>query len=103
MVCDFSDVVIQQTGQNKVTVSSAKGLPAPDTYKTSLTYQDGWRAGLILTVYGFDADKKAAKLAEAAFERARKIFRQYNAGDFTETSVEIIGRGKSVRRFQTGE
>ena len=91
VVCDFSDVAIQQAGENKVFVSSAKGRPAPDSYKTSLTYQDGWRAGLILSFYGFDADKKAAKLAEAAFERARKIFRQYNAGDFSETSVEIIG------------
>jgi len=91
VVCDFSDVEIQQESPNRVRVSPAKGRPAPDTYKTCLTYQDGFRAGLTLTYYGFDADKKAQTLADALFERVRKTFRLFNAGDFTETSVEIIG------------
>ena len=91
VVCDFSEAAITQDGANRVHVSPAKGRPAPDTYKTCLTYQDGWRAGLMITFAGFDAGRKARAFADAAFSRARKIFRQFNAGDFTETSVETIG------------
>ena len=91
VVCDFSDVSITQEAADRVRVSPAKGRPAPDTYKTCLTYQDGFRAGVTLTLYGFDADKKAHKLADALFERVRTVFRNFNAGDFTETSVEVIG------------
>jgi len=91
VICDFSSVNVTEDGPGRVLVSPAKGYPAPDTYKTSLTYQDGFRTGVYLSFYGFDADKKARKFAEAALARTRKIFRQYNAGDFSETSIEILG------------
>ncbi|MBT8471389.1 MAG: DUF1446 domain-containing protein, partial [Marinicaulis sp.] len=91
VICDFSGVEIAAAGKNRVGVSPAKGRPAPDTYKTSLTWQDGFRSGLTLSFYGFDAGKKAKKAADAIFDRARNTFRKFNAGDFTETSVEILG------------
>ena len=91
VVCDFSEVEITQESSDRVHVSPARGRPAPDTYKTCLTYQDGFRAGVTLTYYGFDADQKAYKMAEAVFERTRKTLRMLNAGDFSETSVEVIG------------
>lgn len=94
VVCDFSEVAITQDGTDRVLVSPAKGRPAPDTYKTCLTYQDGFRAGLMLSFNGRDAEKKGRAFADAAFARARKLFRQFNAGDFTETSVEVIGDPK---------
>ena len=93
VICDFSDVKIVQDGPDRVSVSPAKGRPAPSTYKTSLTYHDGFRAGLLLSFTGFEAEKKARTFADAAFTRTRKIFRQFNAGDFTETSIEVIGAG----------
>ncbi|MEO1241946.1 MAG: acyclic terpene utilization AtuA family protein [Pseudomonadota bacterium] len=91
VVCDFSEVTITQDGTDCVRVSPAKGRPAPDRYKTCLTFQDGFRAGLMLSFTGRDAGKKAQRFADAAFARSRKIFRQFNAGDFSETSVEILG------------
>lgn len=91
VICDFSDVTVTQIGPDRVGVSPARGRPAPHSYKTSLTYQDGFRAGLLLSFCGIDAEDKARKFADAAFARTRKIFRQYHAGDFSETSVEIIG------------
>jgi hypothetical protein len=91
VVCDFSNVKIMQAGDNRVRVSPAKGAPAPDQYKTCLTYQDGFRAGLMVSFTGRDAGEKGRAFADAAFGRARKVFRQFNAGDFTETSVEVIG------------
>ncbi len=91
VVCDFSEVEITQEAEGRVRVSPAKGRPAPDSYKTCLTYQGGFRAGMLLSFCGFNADKKARKFAEAAFQRARNTFRQFNAGDFTETSIEVLG------------
>ncbi len=99
VVCDFSEIDVTQEGENRVRVSPAKGAPAPNTYKTSLTYQDGYRAGLLLGFTGIEAARKAQKFAEAAFERTRKIFRQYNAGDFTETSIEILGAESQYGAF----
>ncbi len=91
VICDFSDVVITETDPDHVRVVGAKGRPSPSVYKTSLTYEDGWRAGVLLSFTGFDAEKKAQVFADAAFARARNIFRKFNAGDFTETSIEVLG------------
>jgi hypothetical protein len=91
VVCDFSDVEITETGGDRVHVAGAKGYPATDTYKVSATYGDGWRGGTLMTFYGVDADKKAQGFANNAFKRARTALRASNLGDFTETSVEILG------------
>ncbi|MCI5045901.1 MAG: DUF1446 domain-containing protein [Aquisalinus sp.] len=91
VICDFSHVEITEAGPNRVRVGKAKGYPAPDMYKTCATYADGFRTGATMSFYGFDAARKAQAFADAAFARTRKVFRKFNAGDFTETSVEIIG------------
>ena len=91
VICDFSEVVISQLAPNKVHVSPARGLTAPDSYKTCLTYADGFRGGTYLSFYGFDAAKKAQKFCDAAFARANKVLRGHNLGEYSETSVEIMG------------
>jgi len=89
--CDFSAVTMEQTGKDTVHVSGAIGRPAPATYKVSATWFDGFRAGGYFTFTGGKADKKAEVFAEAALSRARTALRSRNLGDFTETSVEVIG------------
>lgn len=96
VICDFSSVTIKQVGSNRVAVSPARGWATPETYKTCLTYADGFRAGTFMTLYGKDAGAKADKLANAAFTRASKTLRFFNLGDFTETSAEIIGAGSQM-------
>jgi hypothetical protein len=96
VTCDFSDVTLTQDGPNRVRVSCAKGRAAPHTYKTCLTYMDGYRTGTFMSFYGADADRKAAKLATAAFERAAKTLRLFNLGPLTETSTEILGAGSQM-------
>ncbi len=91
VVCDFSDVIITQDAPNRVRVTGTKGYPAPDTYKVSATYADGFRGGTVMTFYGIDADKKAEAFTKAAIARARNTLRAANLADFTETSVEVIG------------
>jgi hypothetical protein len=91
VVCDFADVRIEQVAANRVAVNGARGRPAPDTYKVSATYLDGYRGGRLTTFYGRDAEDKAVAFSEAVFRRVRTGLRARNLADFTETSVEVLG------------
>jgi hypothetical protein len=91
VVCDFSNVTLTEVGENLVEVTGATGLPAPDTYKVCSTYADQFRGGTTMTFYGFDADKKANKLAAAIFTASRRTLKMFGLDDYSETSVELIG------------
>jgi hypothetical protein len=106
VVCDFSEVKLEQAGADRVKVNGARGRPAPDSYKVSATYEDGFRAGAVWFFYGEDAAAKARVFAESSLKRARGKLRAANAPDFDEALVEIMGdeslygveaRAKSVR------
>ena len=103
VTCDFSNVTITQEGANRVKVSAAKGRAAPQSYKTCLTYMDGFRAGTYVTLYGIDADKKAAKLADAAIARASQALRMYNLGEYTEFSYEVLGAGSQTGNLRSSD
>ena len=91
VICDFSNVELEQVGENLVRVTGAIGSPAPDTYKVCTTYADEFRGGTNMTFYGIDADRKAQKLADAIFVAARRTLKHLGLPDFSETSVEILG------------
>ncbi len=101
VVCDFSNVEIVQSGPDKVYVSPAQGYPAPDHYKTCLTYGEGYRGGTYVSFYGFDAARKAQKFCDHVFVRANNILRGHNLGDYSETSVELIGAESQFGDFST--
>ena len=91
VVCDFSEVTLTEIGDNLVEVKGATGLAAPDSYKVCCTYADEFRGGTTMTFYGFDADKKANKLAAAIFTASRRTLKMVGLPDYSETSVELIG------------
>ncbi len=91
VICDFSQVIVEQAGDDCVRVSNAKGHPASDTYKASVTYLDGFRGQITLTFTGFEADEKVRVLADAALTRARKKLSAMNAPDFEEVLLEVLG------------
>lgn len=91
VACDFGGVTVKEIGLDRVAVSGARGLGAPTGYKVSATYADGYRGGHIWTLYGRDAEVKAAKFAETVLRRSRMLLEQAGQPDFTETCVEIIG------------
>jgi hypothetical protein len=91
VICDFSNVVIEEIAKDTVKVSGARGYPAPNQYKVCATYADGFRAGHVCSFIGIDAAKKARTFGEAIFERSKMIMRMMNIADFDETSIEIIG------------
>jgi hypothetical protein len=102
VVCDFSTVEIVQESPDRVRVSGATGYPATDTYKVSVTYADGFRGGILRTLYGIDADKKAQVYVDATLARARNTLRGSNLGDFSETSIEILGAESQYGRHGQG-
>lgn len=91
VVCDFSGVELDQIGPDRVSVTGARGLGAPETYKVSATFADGFRAGSVMFFYGEDAAAKARVFGDSVLARARGKLRAMNAPDFTETLVEVIG------------
>ena len=91
VVCDFSQVIIEDVGEDRAEVRGAKGLPPTPQLKVSATWKDGYRVGAYLTIRGMDAAGKAQKIADAVFQRTSGLLRKLGAPDFTETSVEILG------------
>ena len=91
VVADFTAVKLEQTGENRVRISGAKGYPPTSQYKVSATYQDGWRGVATVSIVGPDAVAKAERTAEALLARARMLFRQRQLPDFTATHTEVLG------------
>jgi hypothetical protein len=102
VICDFSGVSVVQEGKDLVRVSGAKGHPAPDSYKASVTYQDGFRGVLMMTFTGLEAADKARAFADAALARARRKLHAMNAPDFEEVSVEVLGTESQYGEFAHG-
>lgn len=91
VTCDFRNVTLQQDGDHRVRVSGAKGTAAPSSYKVSATYGEGWRLFTTLMIGGTDAARKAQRVGEAILLRTRRMFGERGWGDYTETSLEVMG------------
>ncbi len=91
VVCDFTQVQLTQEGEERVSVTGARGLPPTGTYKVCATYPDGFRATAQLTIVGFEAPAKARRTAEAILERTRRLFREAGFADYSATLIEILG------------
>ena len=70
VVARFDSVQLTQDGPDRVRVTGARGEPAPEKLKVSISYQNGWRAFGRLIVSGPDTLAKANKVVEAFWESA---------------------------------
>ena len=91
VVCDFSDVTIEQLAQDLVLVSGAKGRRRPNQLKVCATYRENVRGAANMTIYGENADQRANALAEAILRLSRRALKRQNLADFAEVSIEILG------------
>ncbi len=91
VVCDFTGVQVHRAGTNLVSVTGARGSPAPATYKLSASYQDGYRCVAQISVFGRDAVPKARRTCEALLKRTRSLLQQQGLGDFCKVSSTVIG------------
>lgn len=107
VVCDFTGVQLEQAGDNRVSVSGARGLPPTDSYKVSATYPDGNRITASFLMGGIDAPQKGQVVADAILKKVDGLFKQLGMAPMRETSVEILGSettyGAQARRSDTRE
>ena len=67
-VARFDSIRLTQDGPDRVRVSGARGAPAPQMLKVSISFEDGFRAFGRLMVAGPDALAKSKRVAEAFWE-----------------------------------
>ncbi|MEM9532315.1 MAG: acyclic terpene utilization AtuA family protein [Pseudomonadota bacterium] len=101
VICDFSEVTIVEQAANRVALTGARGRPAPDNYKVSTTFADGWKIATLWFFIGSDAAQKALTFARNALRRTRRQLSQLELPDFTETLVEPFGNEAHYGRFAT--
>ena len=91
VICDFTQVALEQVDQDRVSVAGALGRGVPAQYKTSMTWADGWRAGMIGFYVGARAAQKARIFADEAIQRARRKLSKMGAPDYVDVCVEVVG------------
>ena len=88
---DFSHVELTQDGADRFQVTGAAGNPAPDRYKVSLAYRDGYTVSGTLVISGPDAAVKARSCGEMILQRVKR------AGfELKRTNIECLGAGDSL-------
>jgi len=87
---NFASAQLTQDGLNRVKVDSIRGGPPPDTYKVSISYQNGFKTAGQLTVSGPDAVEKARLCADIVFGRLALDGVTFEEN---EKLVEILGSG----------
>ena len=91
VICDFTQVSLKQIDTDRVAVTGARGRGLPAQYKTSMTWADGWRAGMIGFYVGARAAEKARLFADEAIQRARRKLSKMGAPDYVDVCVEVVG------------
>ncbi len=85
-VVDFTSIQLAQDGKDRVRVHGIRGAEATDSYKVSISYNDGYKATGQLTISGPDAVAKARICGEALWGRLA------NAGySYEDTLTELVG------------
>ena len=91
VICDFTQIQLKQVATDRVRMTHARGRGVPETYKTSMTWADGWRAGSTFWYVGRRAADKARIFADEAVTRTRRKLQAMGAADFDEVAVDIFG------------
>lgn len=91
VICDFSQVKLQQQGKHQVRLHGAKGLPPTDRYKVSATYPDGFRCTASCLIAGIDAVAKAERVSQAIIGKTAELFSQRGWAPFTDVNIELLG------------
>jgi hypothetical protein len=88
---DFTTVEIEPLARDRVRIRGATGRAAPERYKVSLAYRDGYLATGQMLVYDRKPVEKARACAEIILARLKA------AGcEFARVNVECLGAGEAV-------
>ncbi|MEN8006140.1 MAG: acyclic terpene utilization AtuA family protein [Candidatus Krumholzibacteriota bacterium] len=86
-VAFFDTIRVEETGPDRVNVSGVRGGPAPEMFKVSMAYDDGWKAEGEILVSGPEIRKKAAAVEEIFWEKV--------GHEFEQTSTALVGAASS--------
>jgi hypothetical protein len=95
VVCDFTQVKLEQVGPDRVRVSGCKGYPPTAFYKASATYPAGMRCAALFMIGGIDAARKGHASASGIIGKVRRQLLAAKLGDFTGVDVHCIGAEES--------
>lgn len=91
VTADFSQVKLEQVGEDRVLVIGAKGKAPTQQYKVSATYPDGYRVLVSFLIAGREAPEKAQVIADAILTKCERVLALRSVPPFLEKSVEILG------------
>lgn len=91
VVCDFTQVELQQVGANRVELKGARGLPPTAQYKVSATHPDGFRCTASCLLAGIDAVAKAERVSQAIIAKTEEMFAARGWGPYKEVCIELLG------------
>jgi hypothetical protein len=91
VTADFSQVHLEQIGEDRVKVTGATGRAPTQQYKVSATYADGYRVLVSFLIAGREAPEKAQTIANAILNKCERVLALRSVPPFSEKSVEILG------------
>lgn len=94
VVADFTTVRLAEDGPNRVRVSGARGLPAPEKLKVSISYHWGWKAAGTLVFSAPHGAEKARRAAEIVWARCADL-----GLSFAGRNVEVFGEETTLLRM----
>ncbi len=88
---DFTQVRLEQAGPDRVSMTGARGNSAPEKFKVSVAYQDGYLVSSTLTICGRHAVETARSAGATILEKLRL------AGVTpARTNIEVLGAGDTA-------
>jgi len=84
-VAFFNTIQVKEDGPDRVRVSGVRGGPAPEMFKVSMAYSDGWKAEGEVLISGPEVAAKAAVV--------EKVFWKKVAHKFAKTNTALVGAG----------
>jgi hypothetical protein len=91
VTCDFSNVVLDDIGENRVRVSGTRGRAPTPSLKVCATYSKGFACRAITSIIGMDACEKARRKGEAILAKTADELLRAGFTPLDETQLDVLG------------
>ncbi|MBI9059433.1 MAG: DUF1446 domain-containing protein [Labilibaculum sp.] len=78
VVADFSHLILEQVGENRVSVKNAKGYASTPFLKVSMAFEDGYKATSSIVISGGRVLNKAQEFENIFWERLNTTYQKKN-------------------------